>query len=157
MTKLLIFDAFTLLICEKKFANYALLRCKTCSLKIWVCKIFDKFHVCSFEEEKNTEGQLASANSSGAFIRCEKLLPECSRVFDCNIFWGKSNDTWYYMEDTHGRSRDFVFFYLFVSQVKSTLHSSIHILRNTNSAQRVPEPDPVTGICFDTRPDPIQF
>ena len=45
MPKLLIFDAFTLLICEKTVANYALLRCKTFSLKIWVCKIFDKFHV----------------------------------------------------------------------------------------------------------------
>ena len=46
MPKLLIFDAFTLLIREKTVANYALLRCKTFSLKIWVCKIFDKFHVC---------------------------------------------------------------------------------------------------------------
>ena len=45
MPKLLIFDAFTLLIREKTVANYALLRCKTFSLKIWVCKIFDKFHV----------------------------------------------------------------------------------------------------------------
>ena len=26
-----------------------------------------------------------------------------------------------------------------------------------NSAQRVPEPDPLPGISFDTRPDPIQF
>ena len=43
---ILIFDAFTLLIPEKTVANYALLRCKTFSLKIWVCKIFDKFHVC---------------------------------------------------------------------------------------------------------------
>ena len=25
------------------------------------------------------------------------------------------------------------------------------------SAQRVPEPNPLTGISFDTRPDPIQF
>ena len=24
-------------------------------------------------------------------------------------------------------------------------------------AQRVPEPDPLPGILFDTRPDPIQF
>ena len=47
MPKLFIFDAFTLLIREKTVANYALLRCKTFSLKIWVCKIFDKFHVCS--------------------------------------------------------------------------------------------------------------
>ena len=45
MPKLLIFDAFTLLIPEKTVANYALLRCKTFSLKFWVCKIFDKFHV----------------------------------------------------------------------------------------------------------------
>ena len=36
----------TLLIREKTVANYALLKCKTFSLKIWVCKIFDKFHVC---------------------------------------------------------------------------------------------------------------
>ena len=46
MPKLFIFDAFTLLIRKKTVANYALLRCKTFSLKIWVCKIFDKFHVC---------------------------------------------------------------------------------------------------------------
>ena len=46
MPKLFIFDAFTLLIREKTVANYALLLCKTFSLKIWVCKIFDKFHVC---------------------------------------------------------------------------------------------------------------
>ena len=46
MPKLLIFDAFTLLICKKNVAIYALLRCKIFSLKIWVCKIFDKFHVC---------------------------------------------------------------------------------------------------------------
>ena len=25
------------------------------------------------------------------------------------------------------------------------------------SVQRVPEPDPIPGISFDTRPDPIQF
>ena len=47
MPKLLIFDAFTLLICENKDANYALLQCKTFSLKIWLCKILDKYHVCS--------------------------------------------------------------------------------------------------------------
>ena len=45
MPKLFIFDAFTLLIREKTVANYALLRCKTFSLKIWLCKIFDKYHV----------------------------------------------------------------------------------------------------------------
>jgi len=45
MAKLLIFDAFMLLICEKNVENYALLRCKTFSLKIWLCKILDKYHV----------------------------------------------------------------------------------------------------------------
>ena len=29
--------------------------------------------------------------------------------------------------------------------------------KHTISAQRVPEPDPLPGISFDTRPDPIQF
>ena len=43
----MIFDACTLLIREKDVANYALLRCKTFSLKIGLCKIFDKYHVCS--------------------------------------------------------------------------------------------------------------
>ena len=46
MQKKMIFDAFTLLIREKNVAIYALLRCKIFSLKIWVCKILDKFHVC---------------------------------------------------------------------------------------------------------------
>ena len=46
MPKLLIFDAFTLLIREKNVAIYALLRCKIFSLKIWLCKIFDKYHIC---------------------------------------------------------------------------------------------------------------
>ena len=47
MTKLLIVDAFTLLIREKNVANYALLRCKTLNLKIWLCKILDNYHVCA--------------------------------------------------------------------------------------------------------------
>ena len=46
MPKSLIFDAFTLLIREKNVTNYAFLRCKTFSLKIWLCKILDKYHVC---------------------------------------------------------------------------------------------------------------
>ena len=52
MPKLLIFDAFTLLICKKNVAIYALLRCKIFSLKIWLCKFFDKFHVCSLPSER---------------------------------------------------------------------------------------------------------
>ena len=50
MPKLLIFDAFTLLIRKKNVAIYALSRCKIFSLKIWVCKILDKFHVCTHRE-----------------------------------------------------------------------------------------------------------
>ena len=46
MPKRLIFDAFTLLICETNVANYALLRCKIFSLKIWQWRILDKYHVC---------------------------------------------------------------------------------------------------------------
>ena len=53
MPKLLIFAAFTLLICEKNVANYVLLRCKTCSLKIWPCKILEKYHVCCCHEDHN--------------------------------------------------------------------------------------------------------
>ena len=45
MPNLLIFDAFMLLICGKRVANYALLWCKTFSLKICLCKILDKYHV----------------------------------------------------------------------------------------------------------------
>ena len=45
---MIIFEPFTLIIREKTVANCALLRCKTFSLKIWVCKIFDKFHVCHY-------------------------------------------------------------------------------------------------------------
>ena len=52
MPKLLIFDAFTLLIREKNVANYALLQCKIFSWKIWLCKIFDKYHVCPQENVK---------------------------------------------------------------------------------------------------------
>ena len=52
MHKLLIFDAFTLLIPEKTVANYALLRCKTFSLKVWVCKFFDKFRVWLADEKE---------------------------------------------------------------------------------------------------------
>ena len=51
MPKLLIFNAFTLLIRKKNVANYALLQCKTFSLKIWLCKILDKYHVWGSEGE----------------------------------------------------------------------------------------------------------
>ena len=34
---------------------------------------------------------------------------------------------------------------------------SVEFLGSVISAQRVPEPDPLPGIYFDTRPDPIQF
>ena len=64
MPILLIFDAFALLICEKNVANCTLLRCKTFSLKIWVCKIFDKFHVCGlFLLTKNAVSEKGQKNS----------------------------------------------------------------------------------------------
>ena len=69
MPKLLIFDAFTLLIPEKTVANYALLRCKTFSLKIWVCKIFDKFHVCVASDDAT---QVSLYKRGEATICCNK-------------------------------------------------------------------------------------
>ena len=45
MPKFLLFDAFMLLILKKNVANYALLLCETYSLKIWLCKILDKYHM----------------------------------------------------------------------------------------------------------------
>ena len=57
MTKLLIFVAFMLLICEKNVANYALLQCKTFSLKIWLYKIFDKYHVCPAVNENPIDSE----------------------------------------------------------------------------------------------------
>ena len=47
MPKLLIFDAFTLLIREKNVAIYALLQCKIFSLKIRWCNILDKSNIMS--------------------------------------------------------------------------------------------------------------
>ena len=38
--------------------------------------------------------------------------------------------------------------------VKACSMKEVHTMP---SAQRVPEPDPLPGISFDTRPDPIQF
>ena len=70
MPKLFIFDAFTLLIREKNVANYALSQCKTISLKIWLCKILDKYHVCnalncdSLEEIFDIEEQCCTHKNS---------------------------------------------------------------------------------------------
>ena len=52
MPKLLILDVFTLLIREKNVANYELWRCKIFSLKIWLSKILDKYHVCGKRASK---------------------------------------------------------------------------------------------------------
>ena len=73
MPNFFIFDAFTLLIREKTVANYALLRCKTFSLKIWVCKIFDKFHVW------------ASPRHIFSFSQVSSLSP-CNRTHKKNKF-----------------------------------------------------------------------
>ena len=42
---------------RKNVAYYALLRCKTFSLKIWRCKFFDKYHVWVQAKEKRLEEQ----------------------------------------------------------------------------------------------------
>ena len=77
MPKLFIFDAFTLLIREKTVANYALLRCKTFSLKIWVCKIFDKFHVWGVGGVTKWHGAMLNGGLRSHQIDgiiCEQLL-----------------------------------------------------------------------------------
>ena len=38
-----------------------------------------------------------------------------------------------------------------------SFHLALFYMLHPYSAQRVPEPDPLPGIFFDTRPDPIQF
>ena len=80
MPKLLIFDAFTLLICKKNVAIYALLRCKIFSLKIWLCKIFDKFHVWviviklfKLAKEYHT-GKLSTIRGKSPPIKCKLLI-----------------------------------------------------------------------------------
>ena len=76
MTKLLIFDAFTLLICEKNVANYALFRCKTFSLKIWLCKILE--NIMSAYDLTNTShrGDLFERQSAGVAAQVwNRFLP----------------------------------------------------------------------------------
>ena len=86
MTKLLKFDAFTLLICEKNVTKYALLRCKTYSLKIWVCKIFDKFHVWSrcVKMFKFQSANIRFTNNT-AFKRNVKIIV---RYMDLRVIFG---------------------------------------------------------------------
>ena len=73
MPKLLIFDAFTLLICKKNVAIYALLRCKIFSLKIWLCKIFDKFHVCDDgdDDDDDINDSDSPRSDNGAIVKCQ--------------------------------------------------------------------------------------
>ena len=110
MPKLLIFDAFTLLIREKTVANYALLRCKTFSLKIWVCKIFDKFHVCVIL----------------VFLQ-EQSIISCSakNVLEATVF--------------HTNDRKFLILSLFLSWQKwktNTLHSFLPMFAISGSISR---------------------
>ena len=59
----------------------------------------------------------------------------------------------------HQRSKDSILTNLFpLFSSRSTMSSHISLLNLCKcSVQRVPEPDPLPGISFDTRPDPIQF
>ena len=101
MPKLLIFDAFTLLIRKKNVANYAFLRCKTFSLKIWLCKIFDKYHVCSREKavwKKNIDKpssifQERLDNIMGDDVKIERKIYMCSSLYlhPAKIGWALGN------------------------------------------------------------------
>ena len=76
MPKLLIFDAFTLLICEENVAIYALLRCKIFSLKIWDLGILDKFHVWYSPTE------MQEWSSQNAIYQSIPLLKKwCSQIY----------------------------------------------------------------------------
>ena len=77
MPKLLIFDAFTLLIPEKTVASYAFLRCKTFSLKIWVCKIFDKFHVWASPRHIFSFSQVSSLSPCNRTHKKTNLQKQC--------------------------------------------------------------------------------
>ena len=54
------------------------------------------------------------------------------------------SQTIYFIIDGHGKSVE-------------NQATAKYIALPTHSVQRVPEPDPIPGIFFDTRPDPIQF
>ena len=88
MPKLLIFDAFTLLICEKNVAIYALLRCKIFSLKIWLCKILDKFHVCKllscFISSRKLRCQHSTLSSVVPFAMFYDLNPDLIIACSCD-------------------------------------------------------------------------
>ena len=60
-------------ISEKNVANYALLQCKTFSLKIWLCKMFDKYHVWS--GLCATQLYHRSDNSSFSRVRVGQIRP----------------------------------------------------------------------------------
>ena len=61
-----------LLICEKNDANYALLRCKTFSLKIWLCKICDKYDVW-FSSQGDRGEQVAGQSVKGEYTLIDKV------------------------------------------------------------------------------------
>ena len=63
----MIFDAFTLLIRGENVANYALLRYKTFSLKIWLWKFFDKYHVCAITLQQAPKYMHLCTNISNLF------------------------------------------------------------------------------------------
>ena len=74
LPKWLIFDAFTLLICGENVANYALLRCKTFCLKIWLCKFFDKYHVCLVPPVNVESPKISSVNLRSRSQPCDFRL-----------------------------------------------------------------------------------
>ena len=122
MPKWLIFDAYTLLICEKNVANYALLWCKTFSLKIWLCKILDKYHVWR-QEVKRKPGcskvnyQQHKDSNKGIWKR-SSFLNEVKSEY-CNLWKGEDitpMSAWYppFTSFLIGQGEDFKSFLLFL-------------------------------------------
>ena len=89
----------------KNVAIYALLRCKIFCLKIWLCKIFDKFHVCvtTAEQQKNKpywNSDLSQASSTPPtfFIsfHTSTLILSLSRSLSLSLSLWYLHPLWYF-------------------------------------------------------------
>ena len=78
----------------------------------------------------------------------EKILP---------FFWILSKLPSSPPSPLHFNKLSTTFSHVEIQDLKDSLGLEILQLLYIASAQQVPEPDPLPGISFDTRPDPIQF
>ena len=88
------FDAFTLLICEKNVTNHALLWYKTCSLKIWLCKILDKYHVWPDPDLFQDFWLTLVRSWSRTFLFCSRKLLKVSGMHQTWIIFGLRTGVW---------------------------------------------------------------